>query len=71
MHIVEDIGFVGLKGDVNLDENVYVIDIIDIVNSILYDVEINAVFLWAGDMDYNLELNVIDVTKLINFIFLD
>ena len=35
MRIVEDLGFVGLKGDVNYDENVNVIDIIALVSMIL------------------------------------
>ena len=71
LHIVEDLGIVGIKGDVNQDNNVNIIDIVDIVNVILYNEEISPSNLWAGDMDFNLQLNVIDINKLINFIFLE
>ena len=70
MRIVEDIGFVGLKGDVNYDESVNVIDIINIVYSILNEFPIDAEYLWAGDMDFTSELNVNDIIKLVSFIFL-
>ena len=70
-HIVEDLGIVGIKGDVNQDNNVNIIDIVDIVNVILYNEEILPSNLSAGDMDFNLQLNVIDINKLINFIFLE
>ena len=70
LRIVEDIGFVGKKGDVNFDNNVNIIDIVDIVYVILDDTEIQSEYLWAGDMDYSSDLNVIDITKLVNFIFL-
>ena len=70
MKIVEDIGFVGKKGDLNFDESVNIIDIIDLVNTILNDSETESVYLWAGDMDYSLGLYVIDITKLVQFILL-
>ena len=70
MRIVEDIGFVGKKGDLNFDESVNIIDIIDLVNTILNDSETESVYLWAGDMDYSLGLDVIDITKLVQFILL-
>ena len=70
IRIVEDIGFVGLKGDVNFDNFVNVIDVVDIVYTILDSESTNLHYLWAGDLDFNLQLNVIDITKLVNFIFL-
>ena len=70
IRIVEDIGFVGLKADVNFDNLVNVIDVVDIVYTILDDESTNLHYLWAGDLDFNLQLNVIDITKLVNFIFL-
>ena len=70
IHIVEDIGFVGLKGDVNNDENVDIIDVINIVHSILNEFQIEPGYMWAADMDFNLELNVNDVIKIVSFIFL-
>ena len=58
------------KTDLNFDNNVNIIDIVDIVYVILDDTEIQSEYLWAGDMDYSSDLNVIDITKLVNFIFL-
>ena len=70
MRIVEDIGFVGLKGDVNYDENVNVIDIINIAYSILNESPFDAEYLWAADMDFTSELDVNDIIKLVAFILL-
>jgi len=67
--IVENIGFVGLKGDVSNDQYVNVVDVVQIIHEILsnyYDFN-NAEF-WAGDLDYSNELNVLDLTKLVEFI---
>jgi len=70
LRIVEDIGFVGNKGDINNDGNVNVIDVIEIVYIILDDESISSVELWTADMNYTLDINVVDITMLINFIFL-
>ena len=70
LRIVEDIGFVGNKGDVNSDGSANIIDLVDIVYTILDDLDTNSIYLWAADMDYNEELNVIDLTKLVSFILL-
>ena len=70
MRIVEDIGFVGLKGDVNYDESVNVIDIINIAYSILNESPIDSEYLWAADMDFSSELDVNDIIKLVAFILL-
>tara|TARA_Y100000994_G_scaffold179756_1_gene148692 strand:+ start:594 stop:2957 length:2364 start_codon:yes stop_codon:yes gene_type:complete len=69
--IVEDIGFVGPKGDVNNDSFTNIIDIVDIVYTILDQNNISETYLWAGDFDFSKSLNVLDITMLINFIFLD
>ena len=69
-HIVEDIGFVGLKGDVTGDQNVNIFDILEIVNIILYNPYITQTELWSIDMDYSENINVIDITMLVSFIFL-
>jgi len=70
MRIVEDIGFVGEKGDVNDDRDANVVDVINVVYSILNEFEITPEYLWAADMDFNLELNVNDIIKLVAFILL-
>ena len=67
--IVENIGFVGKKGDVNNDKYINVVDVVQIVHEILsnyYNFEADQ--FWAGDLDYSNELNVLDLTKLIEFI---
>ena len=70
LRIVENIGLVGKKGDVNEDGNVNVIDIVDVVYKILDNDNYSELYLWTCDMDFNNELNVIDITKLVSFIFL-
>ena len=70
IRIVEDIGVVGLKGDANFDNFVNVIDVVDIVYSILDNQELSQEYIWASDFDFNLQLNVIDLTKIVSFIFL-
>ena len=66
--IVEDIGFVGKKGDANFDNYVNISDIVTIVYSILLEDNTSPTFIWASDFDYSDEINVIDITMLINFI---
>ncbi len=70
IRIVEDIGFVGLKGDVNFDGFVNVIDVVDIVYSILDSQDETTQYIWTADFDFNLQINVIDITKIVSFIFL-
>ena len=66
--IVEDIGFVGLKGDANDDGYVNISDIVSIVNTILLDQNTSPIYLWSSDFNYSNDLNVIDITILIDFI---
>ena len=68
--IVEDIGMVGIKGDVNFDNSVNVIDIVAIVNEILLDPSLNQNQLWAGDMVYSGSLDILDLVSLIEFILI-
>jgi len=70
LRIVEDIGFVGFKGDVTNDDNVNIFDILEVVNIILYEPSLKPVELWSVDMDYSNYINVIDITMLVNFILL-
>jgi len=67
--IVENIGFVGMKGDVNNDESINIIDVVQIIHEILSNYyNFDEKQFWAGDLDYSTELDVLDLTKLIEFI---
>ncbi len=70
IRIVEDIGIVGKRGDINLDGNINVVDIVETVYIILESQSLSGSDLWSIDMDFSLDINVIDITMLINFIFL-
>ena len=66
---MENIGFVGMKGDVNIDESVNIVDVVQLIHEILsnyYDFDEKQ--FWAGDLDYSTELDVLDLTKLVEFI---
>ena len=66
--IVENIGFVGQKGDVNNDEAVNVLDVVSLVNEILYQFyNFEGADYWAADMDFDESLNVLDVIKMVAF----
>ena len=54
-------------GDVNLDNQINVLDIISLVNQILYSHNLYCLYLRC-DIDLNSELNVLDVIQLVNFI---
>ena len=65
---VEDIGFVGRKGDLNNDEVIDVLDIIISVNYVLDGDTPEPEILWAADMNFDNILNILDVVRLVNFI---
>ena len=54
-------------GDINLDNEINVLDIISLVNQILYSNNLYCLYLKC-DIDLNSELNVLDVIQLVNFI---
>ena len=54
-------------GDINLDNQINVLDIISLVNQILYSNNLYCLYLRC-DIDLNSELNVLDVIQLVNFI---
>ena len=65
---MEDIGFVGLKGDINGDEVVNVQDVIISVNYALDGTIPDPAIFWAGDMNYDNILNILDVVRILNVI---
>ncbi len=65
---VEDIGFVGRKGDINDDWYVNVQDVIISVNHALSGTTPETYLFWAADMNYDNILNILDVVRLVNFI---
>jgi hypothetical protein len=65
---VEDLGFVGRKGNLNDDEVVDVLDIIISVNFVLGGDTPDPEILWAADMNFDTILNILDVVRLVNFI---
>ena len=66
--IVEDLGFVGIKGDSNGDDNVDILDIMYLIDIILNDYMPTVEIIWSMDMNYSENLNILDVTKLVHFI---
>ena len=68
LRIVEDIGFVGNKGDINNDNVVDVLDVIIAVNHVLSGEVPDPHLLWAADMNYDNILNILDVVRILNVI---
>lgn len=54
-------------GDINYDEQTNVLDIIYLVNQILYENQSHCLYL-KSDLDFNSQVNVLDVIQLVNFI---
>ena len=65
---VEDIGFVGLKGDINDDGTINVQDVIVSVNYALNNTIPEPDIFWSADMNYDNTLNILDVVRILNFI---
>ena len=66
--IVEDLGFVGLKGDMNLDSQVNILDVMTLINYVLEGDGIEPEIFWSVDMNYSDDLNILDITKLVYFV---
>ena len=66
--IVEDLGFVGFKGDMNLDSWIDILDVMILIDQVLLSDDIGSDFFWAADMNYSDDLNILDVTQLVYFI---
>lgn len=65
---VEDLGFVGKKGDLDLNEESNILDIIILVNHVIGSTEFTPEIIWAADFNYSNSLNILDIIRLVNFI---
>ena len=59
---------VGVQGDVNLDGEINVLDIVMVVNFAIYLEEPSDSQFWASDINYDGQINVLDIVQLINLI---
>ena len=66
--IVEDLGFVGFKGDANLDGFVDILDVMYLINCILNNCNPEDTISWALNFSSSPDLNILDITKLVYFI---
>ena len=66
--IVEDLGFVGAKGDMNLDSQVNILDVMTLINYVLEGEGVEPEIFWSVDMNYSDDLNILDITKLVYFV---
>jgi len=58
----------GAKGDVNADGEFNVLDVVMMVNFVLYIEYPNDLEFWASDMNDDGMINVLDVVQLVNLI---
>ena len=59
----------GMIGDLNMDEELNVLDIVQLVNVILNGTNDNYL-LWVGDLNADDNLNVLDIVQLVNLILI-
>ena len=57
-----------IKGDINLDSDINVFDIIIIVNFILFGDEPDPFYLFKADLDKDGQVNIQDIILLVNLI---
>ena len=58
----------GVQGDVNLDGEINVLDIVMVVNFAIYLDEPSTSESWASDINYDGQINILDIVQLINII---
>ena len=57
-----------IAGDLNLDQELNVIDVIFMVNLTLDVIDLSDFYLWSGDINYDGTINVLDIIILVNWI---
>ena len=65
---VENIGFVGLKGDLNIDLSFDILDVMMLVDYVINTEEPSPAIFWTSDINYSGDLDILDVIKLVYFI---
>ena len=58
----------GVKGDVNSDGSINVLDVVTAINIILHDGEHDACVIWRSDCSGDGEVDVADVLNIVNAI---
>ena len=66
--IVEHLGLVGIKGDSNQDNSVDVLDVVRTINEVLIGDFLSEKEFWAIDMNYDLNANILDIVRLVEFL---
>ena len=64
-----DYPFTRIKGDINGDDGVNVLDVLSLVNSFFDDYYLSQDQIWSGDMTSDNILDITDIVFLVNFIF--
>ena len=59
---------VSLLGDINSDSEINVLDVVTLINFILFIEEPNDYQFWAADINGDISLNIQDVVLLVNLI---
>ena len=59
---------VSISGDISSDSEVNVIDVVNLINYILYIEEPSDYQFWAGDVNSDTVLNVLDIVVLVDII---
>ena len=55
-------------GDMNDDLEINILDILTLINTILYDDNVSDLYLWLGDINNDIMIDIIDVILLVNII---
>ena len=58
----------GIKGDCNLDNSIDILDVVRTINEIILGDFLTNIEYWAVDINYNLDLNILDIVLLVEFL---
>ena len=60
-----------MKGDVNLDESLDILDLVTIINIIFENISPDEYQIWASDYNSDGDINIMDIVQIVNAIFSD